>query len=122
MDQERIELSSKRQLEIEDYKLQITKLTDEKNIAERNMQDLINANNTKAESFIAEKDAAIEATNKQHLAREKELEQEIASLSNALGTHKSEITKLERDKQMEKEVAVREATVFDLRVKWLTLE
>ena len=114
MDQERIELSSKHQLEIDNYKLQITKLTDEKNIAERTIQDLTKAHKT-------EKNAMIEEIEKRDFARIKEYEQKIVSLSNALETHKSKFTKLERDKQMDKEVAVREATVFDVRV-WLTLE
>ena len=116
MDRELLELSSKHQLEIDNHKLHIAKLTDEKNIVERNIQDLTKGHETNVESLIAERNAMIEATKNQHLDREKEFEQKISSLSNVLETHKSKITKLESDKQTEKEIAVREAIVFDLRI------
>ncbi len=115
LDQEHRELLSKHQLEIDDYKLQITNLTDEKNIAERNLRDLSQTHKRDVDSLIATKNAMIKAKEKQRLDREEEFQQKFASLSDALETHKSEIKKLERDKQMEKESAVREATVFGLR-------
>jgi hypothetical protein len=112
MDKERLELSSKHQSQIDDHKSLISKLTDEKNIAERSLQDLTKDHETKVQSAIALKDAAIETIKKQYLAREKDFEQKIASLSDILGTHKNEITKLESDKSIEKESAVRDAMVF----------
>jgi hypothetical protein len=112
MDKERLELSSKHQSQIDDHKSLISKLTDEKNIAERSLQDLTKDHETKVQSAIALKDAAIETITKQYLAREKDFEQKIASLSDILGTHKNEITKLESDKSIEKESAVRDAMVF----------
>lgn len=114
MDEERLELSSKPQTQIDEHKSLISKLTEEKNIAERNLQDLSKDHEIKVQSALALKDAAIETIKNQHLAREKEFEQKIASLSDTLRTHKNEITKLESDKNIEKESAVREAIVFVL--------
>lgn len=112
MDEERLQLSGKHQSQIDDHKSLISKLTDEKNIAERSLQDLTKDHETKVQSALALKDAAIETIKNQYLAREKDYEQKIASLSDILGTHKNEITKLESDKNIEKESAVRDAMVF----------
>lgn len=86
-EKERQEINSKHAGEIEGYKSEVTRITEELtakiNDAEKNLQDLIVTHKANIETLTAEKDALIAAAEISKAEREKELQSEIDTLKEA---------------------------------------
>jgi hypothetical protein len=87
IEKERQQINSKHAEEIEDYKSEMAKITEELNgkiaDAEKNLQDLIVTHNSNIEKLTADKDALIAAAEESKAKRETELQSEIDALHEA---------------------------------------
>lgn len=88
LEKERLEVSTKHQTEVDEYKSQVesitTDLTDKITVAEATIKELIAKHQATIETLTTEKDALIAAAETRQADREKELQEEIQRLTNAV--------------------------------------